>query len=743
MKYPAVVLFVILVIFFAIPVPSRHLYPIDFCSKQICDRNGELLREVLSHDFKTSVWVPIGSISESMIKATVLREDKRFLFHHGVDLFALIRAAWLNTTRGRIISGGSTITMQVAKMCLNLKNRRGILSKILEIVYALKIELHLSKPRIMEIYLNRAPYGNQTYGVEAAVRFYFGKSANHLSFGEACMLAVIPRAPTLLNPYVNSTSVDIARRRLLHNLMEQGFIDAQTHSIASREKINLVDQKINFEAPHFVDYILTRISDMRMESVTKIVTTIDLRLQNELERMLSTTLHSLRDYNVNQGAIMVASVKTGDILAMVGSQDYFDAKEGQVNGCISPRQPGSSVKPFLYALALTSGMSLIDFLPDTIIEFRLQDGTNFVPRNYGQKYHGPTRLREALASSFNVPAVYLAEMLGIERFHALLRQLRFHSLDKDTQHYGLSLSLGAGEVTLSELVNAYCALARGGGIGELTFFRRAYDRNDKAVAPCQDSSERVFSPEVAYLITDILSDNASRFKAFGADNPLHLPFACAVKTGTSKDYRDNWCVGYTTEYVVGVWVGNFSGAPMKGVSGITGAGPLFRDIMMELHRNETPTAFSCPATIVKKRICLHTGMLAQSACSNQIEEFFIPGFHPTDTCRGQERGQVTSVRVKRGENQLSAEELTIMNPGNGDIYKLDPQVSAQSQGIKFIVNAGDSIETVRFLVDGSTISIKKQPFEFVWQPRRGRHTLEAVAEPDRFDARHSISFAVY
>ena len=741
MKYLAVVLFVILIIFLIIPVPSHHLYPTDFCSRQICDRNGELLREVLSHDYKTSVWVPIGSISASMIKATILREDKRFLFHHGVDPFALIRAVWLNTARGRIISGGSTITMQVAKMCLNLKNRRSVLNKILEIAYALKIELYLSKSRIMEVYLNRAPYGNQTYGVEAAARFYFGKSANHLSLGESCMLAVIPRAPTLFNPYVRSGSVDTARRRLLCKLMEQGFIDAQIHNIASREKMNLVDQKINFESAHFVDYVLARLSTVHLANATKIITTVDLRLQNELERMLSTTLRSLRGYNVNQGAIMVVSVQSGDILAMVGSQDYFDVKEGQVNGCISPRQPGSSIKPFLYALALTSGMSLIDFLPDTIIEFRLQDGTNFAPRNYGQKYHGPTRLREALASSFNVPAVYLAEMLGIRRFHALLKQLRFHSLDKDAQHYGLSLSLGAGEVTLSELVNAYRALARGGGIGELTFFRKAYDRNDEAIAPCKSSSEQVFSPEVAYLISDVLSDNASRFKAFGADNPLHLPFACAVKTGTSKDYRDNWCIGYTTEYVVGVWVGNFSGAPMKGVSGITGAGPLFRDIMMELHRDKTPTAFSCPATVVKKRICLNTGMLAQSTCPNQIEEAFIPGFHPTDTCRGQERGQATGVR--RRERQLAAEGLAILNPGNGDIFKLDPQVSAESQGIKFIVNAGDSIETVRILLDGSTIGIREHPFEFIWQPRRGRHTLEAVAEPNHFDAKHRISFAVY
>ncbi|MDH4210051.1 MAG: penicillin-binding protein 1C [candidate division WOR-3 bacterium] len=744
MKYPLSVLFAALVIFIIVPLPSNQLYPTDFCSKQICDRNGELLREVLSHDYKTSVWVSINDISPSMIKATILREDKRFLFHHGVDPFALIRACFLNMARGKIVSGGSTITMQVVKMCLNLKSR-SVLSKILEIIYALKMELHLTKSRIMEIYLNRAPYGNQTYGVEAASRFYFRKSAGHLSYGESCMLAVIPRAPALMNPYTSLAGVDVARKRLLNYLLEQHFIDAETHDITSREEINLVDRRINFEAPHFVDYVLTRISTMRMNNVTRIMTTIDLGLQTDLEKMLSTTLRSLRGYSANQGAVMVASVRTGEILAMVGSKDYFDAKEGQVNGCISPRQPGSSIKPFLYALALTSGMSLVDFLPDTVIEFRLHDGTNFVPRNYGQKYHGPTRLREALASSFNVPAVYLIEELGIERFYTLLKQLRFNGLDRGAKHYGLSLSLGAGEVTLSELVNAYRALALGGRIGELRFVCKAYSRGDKAVAPDTNTDERVFSPEVAYLISDILSDNAGRFKAFGTDSPLNLPFVCAVKTGTSKDYRDNWCIGYTTDYVVGVWVGNFSGAPMQGVSGITGAAPLFRDVMIELHRDEYPTAFSPPTTLEKRHICLRTGALARTTCPNQIEESFLPGTSPVDSCRGIEQDRsMAAIHRRNGVNaHETARTLTILNPGEGDVFRIDPQVSIASQSIRFRIRTVDSTESVRLILDGKAIAIEQSPFEFLWQPTRGKHILEALSKEGDNESNDRIAFTVY
>jgi len=742
MKYVLITLLLAVILFVIWPIPSRRLYSTDFYSKQIYDRHGEVLRQVLSYDYKTSVWVSLYDIAPSIIKATIVREDKRFLFHQGIDPLALVRAVILNIRRGKIVSGGSSITMQVAKMRLNLKSR-GLLSKILEAIYAFKLELHLSKARIMEIYLNRVPYGNQTYGVEAAARFYFGKSASHLSYGESCMLAVVPRAPTFMNPYINPATVDAERSRLLRGMMENHFIDSQTYKVASRERMNLVDRKFNFEAPHFVDYVLARMSGTRLNNITKITTTIDMPLQRDCEAMLRTTLRSLSDYHVTQGAIMVANARTGEILAMVGSTDYFNAAEGQVNGCIALRQPGSSIKPFLYALALTSGMSLADFLPDTVIEFRLLDGTDFVPRNYGQRYHGPTRLREALASSFNVPAVYLIEMLGIERFHGFLRQLRFKSLDKTAQHYGFSLSLGAAETTLYELLNAFRVFSKGGTIDELIYVQKAYDQNGRPINFDVDPEERILSPEVAYLITDILADNAGRFKAFGADNPLNLPFACAVKTGTSKDYRDNWCIGYTTDYIVGVWVGNFSGAAMQGVSGITGAAPLFRDIMLELHRVRYPARFSCPSTLEERNVCLLTGMLARTSCPHQFEEFFIRGTAPIDSCNKQEP-DLRTVRKQRGRGATgrSIEKLTILNPGDGDIFMIDPQVSTASQSVTFRLRTSDSTEAVRLILNGKTISTEKYPYEFQWQPTRGEHVLEAITGDGDARSNDRVAFTV-
>jgi len=744
MKYVLLATLMAIAIFFAIPVSQERLYPVCFGSVQICDRNGQLLREVLSFDHKTSVWVPLEAVSPSMIMATIIQEDKRFLFHTGVDFFALTRAMFNNMKHGKILSGGSTITMQVAKMALNLRSR-SVISKILQMLYALKIELHLTKKQILEIYMNRAPYGNQTYGIEAATRFYFRKSADQLSLGESCMLAVIPRAPTLLNPYASGQTLPEVKSRLLDKLSRHYYVDATSYEMASMEPLQLVNKDLNFEAPHFVDHILALLGREDILGIARVKTTIDRLLQDELEKLLFTTLESLKDYNVNQGAILVMSVETGEVLAMVGSKDYFDAKEGQVNGCLSLRQPGSSIKPFLYALALTSGMSLSEVLPDTVVEFPLRDGTHFVPHNYGRQYHGPTRLREALASSFNVPAVFLIERLGVQRFHDLLRNLGFRSLNRSAHHYGLSLSLGAGEVSLMELVNAYRVFARKGVIEDACTITSIYDHRGEKMQWLREYSEQVIPVEVAYLITDILSDNASRIKAFGVDNPLHMPFACAVKTGTSKDFRDNWCVGYTTKYMVGTWVGNFSGASMQGVSGISGAAPLFRDVMLELHNQDPPEGFEQPTTLVSRRICAGSGQIASRGCAKTIEELFISGTEPRDTCwvhnnvTKADRTDSDRHHILKGPTA----QLQILNPTNGDVFKIDPHASPHSQGIRFVIQVCEGVEEVTLRLDGKVIGSEKYPFERFWHPTRGEHDLAVYASGTGKEYVDRVSFTVY
>lgn len=734
-----------LFLFFAIPPSKTRLFP-KFASLQICDRNGKLLREILSKDYKTSTWVKLDEISSHMLQATILREDKRFFSHFGIDPIGLGRAIFDNFKHRRIVSGGSTITMQVAKMALNLKNRN-ILNKLIEMIYALKLELHLSKKEILEIYLNRTPYGNQNYGIEAAAKFYFQKSCRQLSLGESSILALIPKSPITLNPYRNPEAVLKEKGKLLKSLYAKNLIDSLTFLCAVKESLNIVPNNLNFEAPHFVDYIVQKINGLEKNLPKRIITSLDLDLQNNLERMLTTTLKSLNGYNVNQGAVLVMDTKTGEILAMVGSKDYFDEEEGQVNGCLALRQPGSSIKPFLYALALESGIPASYVLPDTLLEFQLWDGTRFAPRNYGDKYHGPTRVREALASSFNIPTVYLLEQLGVQRFHNLLKELNFTSLNKDASFYGLSLGLGASEVSLLEMVNGYRSIVREGiWEGERSVF------NIEGVS--NTNYKRVFSKEAVYIITNILSDNSSRIKSFGEDSPLNLPFPCASKTGTTKDFRDNWCIGFTRKYVVGVWVGNFDGSPMEGVAGISGAAPLFHDIMIELQRKEYPPKFEEPASLVHEKICAKTGKLVTAYCPDVIEEIFINGTEPKQSCDIDCSEMVAAgfnLRDSASRNLKVATTIShnnengfeILNPSDGDIYKIDPQVSYAAQGISFRVSEDDTISEVIFKLDGKIIGQRKYPFEYLWRPAPGEHKLEVIGETKTSQKIDQVSFRVF
>ncbi|UCG93068.1 MAG: hypothetical protein JSV97_05020 [candidate division WOR-3 bacterium] len=373
------------------------------------------------------------------------------------------------------------------------------------------------------------------------------------------------------------------------------------------------------------------------------------------------------------------------------------------------------------------------------------DGTLFAPRNYGERYHGPTRLREALASSFNVPAVYLLDKLGVERFHDFLKELRFTSLNQSSNFYGLSLSLGAGEVTLLEMVNGYRAMARAGFLEQERVISQAYDIHGRKIHEHREEPERVFSREVAYIITDILSDNASRVKSFGEDNPLNLPFACAAKTGTSKDYRDNWCVGFTKNYVVGVWVGNFDGSPMEGVSGISGAAPLFRDIMIELYKNQYPPVFEEPYSLLHLDICAKSGKIAKHSCTRVIEEIFMPGTEPAESCDAH-HSRTAYNNTDYGSLALISDDIKgieIVNPSNGDIFKLDPQVSYASQGIKFKVYVVDDIDEVVFRLNDKILCRTHHPFEYLWVPIPGEHKLEVITGGDGEKKQDEIYFTVY
>lgn len=722
------IFFLVATVFVLIPPNKKDLYP-AFNSFDITDRNGVLLRKILSKDYKTSLWRALNDISPDIINATIIREDKRFFLHKGIDFIALFRAVSENIKHQKIRSGGSTITMQVAKIVLNHR-KRTILHKLIEIMYALRLEFHLGKEKILEIYLNRAPYGYQTYGVEAAAQFYFEKPANQLSLSESCILSAIPKSPGYLNPFKNYKQLSEERNQILKKLLENKLVDSTRYNCGLLEPIRIDKKRFAFRAPHFVDFLLQQDRNFKYSHITS---TIDINLQENIEKMVLSSIKTLSKYNVNQGAVVVMDTKTGEILAMIGSKDYFDEKEGQVNGTLALRQPGSSLKPFLYALALSNGISMNYLMKDTITEFKLSDGTIFAPRNFGNKYHRYVRAREALGSSFNVPAVYILDKLGVEKFYNFLNKLHFTNIAKPPNFYGLSISLGAVEVRLIELTNAYRAIANQGIWSQYKFIKSDKDKG---------AGERVFSEAVAYIITDVLSDNSSRIKAFGDDSPLNLPFPCAVKTGTTKNFKDNWCVGFTQKYTVGVWVGNFDGSPMNGVSGISGAAPLFRDIMIELHRNEYPVEFERPNSIITLKVCARTGLIAGKECP-ALEELFIPGTEPKDTCDYCGHKKEKFIMLKT-DLETKNKTLKIYHPNDGDIFKLDPQIPYKNQAISIKVSGDTIIEEIVLKLNGNLLCAKKQrEIIYLWQPKPGKYELEAVGNGKTGTKSEKISFTVY
>lgn len=694
----------------------------------ITDRNGALLRNVLSRDYKTSIWKDLKEISPYLTKATIIKEDKRFLMHNGIDLSALVRALIENIKKKKICSGGSTITMQVAKMVLNNK-RRTITNKIIEILYALKLELYLRKDEILEIYLNRAPYGYQTYGVEAAAQFYFNKSARDLSLNEACFLALLPQTPTIWSSPKKINLLIEEKNKILRKMLIFNLIDSTDFLCALNEPISINRNRIIFRAPHFVDFLLNNLTENTYSIITS---TLDIKLQEYIEKLLFTSISALRKYNVNQGAVVVLDTRTGEILSMVGSKDYFAEKDGQVNGCVALRQPGSALKPFLYLLALTQGLPMSYLMNDTITEFKLSDGTVFAPRNFGNKYHRYVRAREALGSSFNIPAVYILNRLGVTNFYSFLSKLHFTTIFKQPEFYGLSLSLGSAEVRLLELTNAYRAIANRGIWRQYQFIKGQMKTQ---------MGERVFSEEAAFIITDVLSDNSSRIKAFGDDSPLNLPFPCAVKTGTTKNFKDNWCVGFTDKYTVGVWVGNFDGSPMNGVSGISGAAPLFRDIMIELHRNEYPKEFERPKSVISLKVCARTGLIPKKECP-LIEEIFIAGTEPKDSCDfcANKKEFIMLKTAIRSENKV----LKIIHPNDGDIFKLDPQIPYRNQAISIKVYGDTSIKKVILKLNGNILCEKSErEVTFLWQPKPGLYELEATGITTNGEISDRVKYRVY
>ncbi len=644
----------------SLPSPEElRTRSVTFASTKIYDRNGGLLYEVFDPRGGRRTMVGLKDISPYLRQATIATEDQHFYQHPGVDPIGIVRAVWQNVSERGIVSGASTIPQQLARTVFlspEERTQRTLTRKIKEAVLATEINRRYSKDTILEIYLNTIYYGHLAYGVEAAAETYFGKTAAELSLAEAALLAGLPQSPAIYDPFTNPEAAKARQAIVLGLMVEQGYITPAQAEAARSEELRLVPQPGDMCAPHFVTYVRQLLEQKYGSAVLyqgglQVYTTLDPRLQDIAERVAREQVAALADRHVTNAALVAMRPDTGEILAMLGSVDFFDPEiDGQVNVALRLRQPGSAIKPVTYVAAFERGWTPATLIMDVPTEF--PDGANppYKPTNYDEKFHGPVLVRTALGSSYNIPAVKTLQYVGLPAFLEMAHRLGINSLNRPD--YGLSLTLGGGDVTLLELTGAYAVFANGGRRVPPVTVLRLLDNYGRVIEEYHPpEGQQVISPQHAYLITSILSDNEARTPAFGPNSVLKLSRPAAVKTGTTDDWRDNWTIGYTPDLVVGVWVGNSDNTPMARISGVTGAGPIWHNFMEEALADTPPRDFPRPEGIVTVEICADSGTIPSPVCPRKKLEIFAAGQGPL----GPEYDIHQMVRIDRTTGQRATE----------------------------------------------------------------------------------------
>lgn len=671
-----------------IPIPPALLCP-PVQSISLLDRNGIPLREARVAE-RFSRELALDDVPRHVIDAILAAEDKRFFRHRGIDWLATIRAIGTGLTRGRITSGASTITQQLVK--ISERRPRTLRAKLIESATALRLEQLWSKDQILAAYLNLIDFGNLNIGLASAADYYFDKPVADLSDAEAAFLAGLPKNPRKLNPHV---APEAARRRqetVLRRMRDNNWLDAARFARAQHESLALRPPARRFRAPHFVELVLQQPQESPR---SELQTTLDLRLNEVVEKILRERLAQLRDQNVRNGAAVVIDNVSGDVIALVGSENYFAPGTGQVNGAWAQRSAGSTLKPFTYLLALERGATPATMVADVRTSFPSADGF-YRPENYNRRCYGPVRYRTALASSLNIPAVkVLLAAGGPEALHERLRLCGLTTLNRPAEIYGPGLTLGNCEGRLLEITNAYASLAR---LGEYRPWR--------VLTTAPTAARRYSRPDLVWQIADIMSDNSARTLAFGMNSALRFDYPVACKTGTSTDFRDNWTIGFTPEFSVGVWVGNFDGSPMREVSGVTGAGPILHEIFDYLHANRGTSWYRTPAEIVERNVHPLTGKLLAESDPRGVREKFLLGRLPAaespadyDEAGSVQLGPEYADWFGSAENGIRDRvtlasrngELRITSPLPGSVYVVDPDVPS-TRRIPLTANGGAQVK---------------------------------------------------
>ncbi len=773
-----------------LPNPNKLIERQMPLSTKIYDRTGKhLLYEI--HGSQQRTFVPISKIPPYVIDATIAIEDKDFWEHPGFSLWGMFRGVVITTLEGKRMEGGSTITQQFIKNAI-LTNRRTVKRKIKELILAWRMEHEFTKKQILQLYFNEIPYGSTAYGVEAASEMYFGKHVQDLTLAEAAILAALPQAPTYYSPYGSHRDALFARQRYILKLMyEQGYIDKQQYEHALAQKIKFKPRKIKIIAPHFVMYVKQLLTERYGERMTEegglqVITTLDLSKQKKAEEAIKAYAdRNAKIYHATNEALVAIDPKTGQILAMVGSRNYFDMKhDGNVNVAICPRQPGSSLKSLVYATAFSLGYPTSTVLYDVKTNFGTPGSKPYVPLDYDGKFRGPVTMEKALAGSLNIPAVKTLYLVGIPRVLQQARMMGYTTFTNG-KRYGLSFVLGGAEVKLLEHVNAYGVFARDGIYHPVTAILEIKDSHGRVIEKYHNKARRVMSAQAVEMLNQVLSSNKARAYMFDYHNYLNLgKRPVAAKTGTTNDFRDAWTIGYTPSLVAGVWVGNNNDSPMRpGAEGAVVAAPIWHKFMLSVlgppekgapvekftppkyHKPDKPildgkigktvtlkidrfsqklaTQYTPPAAIEEKKFTEIHSILYYVQKDNPLGP---PPANPASDPQypAWEKGVQDWVKqqIKQGKLKINLPPTTYDNvhiPANKPkITILAPftnqTITQPFLNIQVQASAPRGVQKVKYFLDNKLIAVaSSSPFSLRWQIKNtpnGEHTLTAVAYDD-------------